>query len=197
MGINRPRGFTIVELLIVIVVIAILASVTLVAYNGIQTKARNAARVASAVQVLRLLHIYYVSYGTVPNRNADNSYCATTDNSCAIWNGSAATTSNATFISEMTKVGSLPTSVPRSSGGWGLTFVPSDNMSLNLVLAKVSGLLIVWLEGYQQDCTKIGGYGVSVTGTGLRGNYDYTQAQYATTTTSPAQTKCYLLFQEN
>lgn len=36
---NRFTGFTIVELLIVIVVIAILAAITVVAYNGIQNRA--------------------------------------------------------------------------------------------------------------------------------------------------------------
>ncbi len=35
----RPKGFTIVELLIVIIVIAILAAIVIVAYNGIQAKA--------------------------------------------------------------------------------------------------------------------------------------------------------------
>ena len=38
---RHHRGFTIVELLIVIVVIAILASITIVAYNGIQNRAQN------------------------------------------------------------------------------------------------------------------------------------------------------------
>ena len=38
---NRQTGFTIVELLIVIVVIAILAAITIVAYNGIQQRAQN------------------------------------------------------------------------------------------------------------------------------------------------------------
>jgi prepilin-type N-terminal cleavage/methylation domain-containing protein len=39
----RASGFTIVELLIVIVIIGILAAITIVAYNGIQNRARNAS----------------------------------------------------------------------------------------------------------------------------------------------------------
>ena len=39
--IQQRRGFTIVELLIVIVVIAILAAITIVAYNGIQNRAND------------------------------------------------------------------------------------------------------------------------------------------------------------
>lgn len=42
----RQPGFTIVELLIVIVVIAILAAITIVAYNGIQQRARDSQRIS-------------------------------------------------------------------------------------------------------------------------------------------------------
>lgn len=48
---GRARGFTIVELLIVIVVIAILASISTVAYAGIQERSRR----ASAMSDLKML----------------------------------------------------------------------------------------------------------------------------------------------
>lgn len=46
------QAFTIVELLIVIVVIAILAAITLVAYNGIRERAEATARVSTLQQVV-------------------------------------------------------------------------------------------------------------------------------------------------
>ena len=49
----KRTGFTIVELLIVIVVIAILAAITIVAYNGVQKQAKNSAHRQEIAQVER------------------------------------------------------------------------------------------------------------------------------------------------
>lgn len=57
---KRPEGFTIVELLIVIVIIAILAAITIVAYNGIQTRAINSKRdgdISSYAKAMRMARI--------------------------------------------------------------------------------------------------------------------------------------------
>ena len=60
---SRTRGFTIVELLIVVVVIAILASIVIVAYNGIQQKARNTARVQTVVAIQKSMLLYEADNG--------------------------------------------------------------------------------------------------------------------------------------
>lgn len=57
---NR-KGFTIVELLIVVVVIAILAAITIVAYNGIQSRARISAVQSSASQASKKIAAYAIT----------------------------------------------------------------------------------------------------------------------------------------
>lgn len=63
---NANRGFTIVELLIVIVVIAILAAISIVAYNGIQSRARDAQRSNDVTVLLKALENYRTINGVYP-----------------------------------------------------------------------------------------------------------------------------------
>jgi len=60
------RGFTIVELLVVIVVIGVLAAVTVVAYNGIQQRAQNAKTQQALAAWLKGLQLYKAENGRWP-----------------------------------------------------------------------------------------------------------------------------------
>ncbi len=55
----NQKGFTIVELLIVIVVIAILAAISIVAYTGIQNRAKASSSQSAASQLVKKAQAYY------------------------------------------------------------------------------------------------------------------------------------------
>lgn len=63
---KTKSGFTIVELLIVIVVIAILAAITIVAYNGIQQRARDSTAAQLTSQAGRKILAYQALNGSYP-----------------------------------------------------------------------------------------------------------------------------------
>ena len=56
---NQQKGFTIVELLIVVVVIGILAAIVIVAYNGIQNQARVASQTSDLNGALKQIELQY------------------------------------------------------------------------------------------------------------------------------------------
>ena len=63
---NKTKGFTLVELLIVIVVIAILAAISIAAYNGVSNKARDGERLASARDIINAAAVYNSEKGHWP-----------------------------------------------------------------------------------------------------------------------------------
>lgn len=67
MNLNQ-KAFTIVELLIVIVVIAILASITIVSYNGVQNRAKTTAAKALAANVNKAVEVHVAETGLYPSQ---------------------------------------------------------------------------------------------------------------------------------
>lgn len=64
--IKRQQGFTIVELLIVIVVIGILAALVITTFTGIQQKARNTERQTDIKALHGQVEAYYAQQGKYP-----------------------------------------------------------------------------------------------------------------------------------
>jgi prepilin-type N-terminal cleavage/methylation domain-containing protein len=69
---KTTSGFTIVELLIVIVVIAVLAAIVIVAYNGVQTRAKASAIISGLKASEKAFRLYAIdmSYDTWPADSA-------------------------------------------------------------------------------------------------------------------------------
>jgi len=63
---KKYYGFTIVELLIVIVVIGVLAAISVAAYSGIQGKARDSQRLQDLASIQKALELYKVENGRYP-----------------------------------------------------------------------------------------------------------------------------------
>jgi len=74
---QKQTGFTIVELLIVIVVIGILAAITIVAYNGIQNRGKDAQIDSSVNQIKKALEFYVADESIYPPActAGDNAGC--------------------------------------------------------------------------------------------------------------------------
>lgn len=60
---KTTSGFTIVELLIVIVVIAILAAISVVAYTGVQARSRDSIRKQDLANLAKATQLYAVDHG--------------------------------------------------------------------------------------------------------------------------------------
>lgn len=69
-NIKLNKGFTIIELLVVIVVIGILAAISIVSYSGISNKARVNANKSTADSIKSAALTIYADTGTFPATNA-------------------------------------------------------------------------------------------------------------------------------
>lgn len=146
---SRSHGFTIVELLIVIVVIGILAAITIVAFNGMQQRANNAARIQAANQIIKLTKLYRTETGNYPNNVAS---CGTVDNRCSNWAGTTVTSDNTTTLTRLRQFGEPPKSVPQQADSYYGVYL--DTYSPRTIYGDENRdlLIMYWLEGEEQDC---------------------------------------------
>ena len=111
-------GFTIVELLIVIVVIAVLASITVVAYNGIQARSKDSRRDAAVRVYKNALEMYKADNGQYPFAcsNNPNLDCAATDLAAYLV---------PTYVQSLPNIENNP-----KYGLWGMYYAQADRYTL-------------------------------------------------------------------
>lgn len=150
----RQRGFTIVELLIVIVVIGILAATTVVAFNGVQRKARDTDRKSDVASIIKAMEAYHVLNGRYPVASGstviNSSWTTTAD---ASWQ-----TFTAQFAPTVTTLPTDPapaSSVPAISGGSNYDIYVNTGSYCGSAVGQMY-LLVYHLEGEPQVNTSVG-----------------------------------------
>jgi prepilin-type N-terminal cleavage/methylation domain-containing protein len=170
---NKKSGFTIVELLIVIVIIGILAAIAITTYNSVQTSAENTKTITAVNATVILMKLYQVQNGTYPvppNNSSDETYpcvgiypsniCASINNVNADGTGIAYTST--TFNSKLQTAGSLPQPSTQL-----VTIGGQQTRGVFVVLTAAPG--IVWfLKGSGIGCGITGATIDSNSGSGIR-----------------------------
>jgi prepilin-type N-terminal cleavage/methylation domain-containing protein len=146
---RKLEGFTIVELLIVIVVIAILAAIVIVTYQGVQQRADNSRIMEAARFYQKAITAYMADHGgalpTGLRVCLGNGYPS---NQC--WNGPNGTLSvDATTDANLAPYinGQKPTPSTRV-----LQITGAPDYRLGILLDATQSILVYYLEGGGQTC---------------------------------------------
>jgi len=158
-------GFTIVELLIVIVVIAILAAISIVAYGGIQQRSRNNARISAAHSIAKAINAYVIQTG----KDLPVPLCVPTDGRDYSGDGVPDCSSVSTTTGRWSEKAVANTAL--ADAGYTRFFYPGDEVTgtdgvVHAGVAITYGaqnrgmngtlqpdFVYFWLEGNNQDCT--------------------------------------------
>ena len=143
----KNTGFTIVELLIVIVVIGVLAAISIAAYTNITQRANNTATINAVSQTVKAIQAYMAANGEYPTQG---NYCITTASGCVNTSGTAVA-ANSSFNEAMKTVAQPPTSVPNT--GTVANGIYTNYAATRTYKGEVRPLAIIYfLDGTQQQC---------------------------------------------
>lgn len=85
---NNVRGFTLVEILIVVAIIGILASVALIGLGPVQKRGRDSRRISDLRETQSAIELYYSKCGYYPGGVADPD-CPSNHTDVTDWDGLA------------------------------------------------------------------------------------------------------------
>ena len=86
---KKSKGFSIIELLVVVAVIGILVGITVISYVNIPKRARDSTRVEGIAAIAKALDLYYIDNGKFPSGKCttgctiNSSWSTTNDSSWA------------------------------------------------------------------------------------------------------------------
>lgn len=143
--------------------IAILASISIVAYNGIQQRANNTARIANARNAVALLTLYTAQYNKQPANGVTYSCIgdgfANSNNDCGLTNATGVINRNASFNTELQNLSSLPRNstptvrIVEGANTWTALGPAYTYRTGNTVDGQANPLIVMYfLDGVNQDC---------------------------------------------
>lgn len=117
---KQKNGFTIVELLIVIVVIAILAAITVVAYNGIQARAKSTQLQSKLNGVYKKIEAYNAEFGSYPATQSGTLAISSSSNAMVYVDANCPWPTGTTTVTKTTTwVPGVDMTLPQSNGERG------------------------------------------------------------------------------
>lgn len=120
---QRQSGFTIVELLIVIVIIGILATLVIVTFSGVQQKARDSERKTDINAIAGQLEAVYANKGAYPSLAQINDSAWRSSNEFRIDTKAFADPKNASSSTLTVGVATVPTT---PTGTWTYYYYPDN-----------------------------------------------------------------------
>lgn len=98
---RKNKGFTLIEILVVVAIIGVLAAIGLGSFASTQAKARDSKRKSDLSAISRAVEMYYNDFGRYPTSDASGNIvgCGSTGTTACSWGGSF--TATTTYMQDM------------------------------------------------------------------------------------------------